>query len=152
MFQLTANFSTIEGLQDAVLKLSGAGSDQLSLPIGTSKVVAPTKAAEKKAAAAVATTAPLAAPATPAAVKGKAPAKAKAKATSYSIDELKAHVLEFVDASNGEAIKAFARSRGVAKYGDMSEEQIQEAYAAVEEYFTTGEGAPEDAAEPDPMD
>lgn len=142
MFQLTINFATVEGLQDAVLKLSGdAGQPQLPLTAPAKT----TKAAEKKAAQTAATAEGVAAPAAPAAVKGKA------KAKKVTLDELKAKVAEYVDpAKDGDKIKAFARSRGVAKYGDLSEDAIQEAYAAVDEYFTSGEGA-EGEAEEDPM-
>lgn len=143
MFQLKIDFATLEGLQDAVLKLSGDAS-QPQLPLAPKA----TKAADKKAAGTAATNEGVAAPAAPAAVKGKVAAKAK----KVTLDDLKAKVAEYVDpAKDGDKIKAFARSRGVAKYGDLSEDAIQEAYAAVDEYFTTGEGA-EAEAEADPMD
>lgn len=133
MFQLNLQFSTIEALQDAVLKLSGEGSIA-----GGDEAKKPTKAAAKKAETAAATTAGLDAPKAPAAVKGKA-------AKAVSVDELKAHILTFVDASEGDKIKEFVRTFGVVKISDLSEAQRKQAFDAAEEHFGAAAG------EDDPM-
>jgi len=139
MFELKINFATIEALQDAVAKLNSDGA-QHNLPLADAAPKAPTKAAVKKAATAEATTEALAAPKKPAAVKGKA--------TKYTLAQLKEHVATLVDPSEGEKIKGFARSFGVAKYSDLSESQIQEAYAGAAAYFAEGEA---EETEEDPM-
>lgn len=140
MFELKISYPTIEELQSAVAKLNSDGS-QLNLPLAA-EAKAPTKAAAKKAATATATVEELPAPKKPAGVKGK---------TKYTLDQLKAHVATLVDPSEGEKIKGFAKSYGVAKYSDLSEAQIQQAYADAETYFASAEGEAEEA-EADPMD
>lgn len=138
MFQLNLQFSTIEALQDAVLKLSGenaaAGTDDA--PKKT------TKAAAKKAETAAATTAGLSAPAAPAPVKGKA-------AKAVSVDDLKAHILTFVEPTEGDKIKEFVRTFGVVKISDLTEAQRKQAYDAAAEHFG---GAAAEGGEDDPMD
>lgn len=145
MFQLKLEFPTLESLQDAVQRLTG-NDNQYSLPLsvvqcgGVASTATPTpkattKAAEKKAAVASATNEGMEAPKVPAAVK-KAGRPAKTTTTNYTLQQLKDYVLTFVDASEGDKIKEFARSRGVSKYSDLSESQIQEAYAAAETFFS----------------
>lgn len=137
MFQLTVNYPTVEALQNAVLLLSGEGS----VAGADEQPAKPTKAAAKKAETAAATTAGLAAP-------GKPAAAGKGKAKAVSVEELKAHILTFVEPTDGEAIKAFVRTFGVVKISDLTEAQRKQAYDAAAEHFGAGEAG---AGEDDPM-
>lgn len=133
MFTLSMQFATLEDLQDAAMKLS---EQQAPAQKAVSKAV------EKKAEVTKATTAG-AAPKAAASLKG-------AKAKKYNLAQLKEHILTLVDGSEGEAIKAYVRTFGVAKFSDLTDENIQEAYAGAEAYFAGVEDAED--SEDDMMD
>lgn len=137
MYTLSMTFSTADELQEAVNKLNGveAAATPAKKPTNTTKGQDATKAAfaEKPAAAAP---------------------KAKGKKAVPTSEELKAHILEHVgddaDASNN--VKAFIKSFGVGKIGDMTDAQRQKAFDATEAHFAKlNAGEDEDDAEEDPM-
>lgn len=134
-FALTLNFATQEELIDFANTLSGANSNSpaASAPAAVEKPKAPSKAAEKKAVTKAATEAPM-----------KAPKKPAAKAVT--LEELKAHILQFIDASEGDKIKEYVRTSGAGKFSELDDAQRADLYARAEAYFG---GEAEVAAEDD---
>lgn len=143
-YALTLNFATQEELIDFANTLSGANSNTLAgvpncsnpAPAVAADKPKVSKAAEKKAVTKAATEAPM-----------KAPKKPSAKAVT--LEELKAHILNFVDQSEGDKIKEFVRTSGAGKFSELDDAQRADLYARAEEYFGGGsEAAAEDDEDP----
>lgn len=126
MFELKIQYSTIDQLQDAVLKLGG-DVNQMSLPLDETVEEKPkkkTKAAAKKEKTKAATKAGL-----------KSPKKPAAVAEGVSLEALKEHILSLIDPSEGGKIKEYVGTFGVTKISDLSDDQRQEAFDGAEEFF-----------------
>lgn len=137
MYTLTITCSTADELQGVVNKLNDV--DAAPAPkkaTNATKGAAATKEAfaEKPAAAPKA-------------------AAAKGKKAAPTVDQLREHILNQAgdDASASDNVKAFVKTFGVGKIGDMTEAQRQKAHDTAEEYFANLGGEAEEEAEEDPM-
>lgn len=138
MITLTITFPTVDDALEAVTKLAGVTTANVSIEDDEPK--APKKSTPKAKAEAATREAFTEEPKV---AKGKGKKK-----SAPSIDELKAHILAHAPEGDPDAVKEFVRSFGVTKISDMTEAQRQEAFDGAEEYFS---GDDADGGEEDPM-